>query len=80
MPKDLNSQLKKLVASLISYFEKERDSGGPRDILKRVGDALQLHPSTVSAISKNIKEEFPTALDKALIVGKAIISVREYQR
>ncbi|KAK9702102.1 hypothetical protein QE152_g8810 [Popillia japonica] len=59
MPKDLNSQLKKLVASLISYFEKERDSGGPRDVLKRVADALQLHPSTVSAISKNIKEGRP---------------------
>ncbi|KAI4463711.1 hypothetical protein MML48_4g00013108 [Holotrichia oblita] len=56
MPKGLNFQSKKLVASLISYFEKERDNGGPKNVRKRVADALQLHPSTVSAISKDVKE------------------------
>ncbi|KAK5650056.1 hypothetical protein RI129_001085 [Pyrocoelia pectoralis] len=59
MPKHLNSTAKKLVASLINYFEKERDNGGPllplQAVRERVAQALNVSSSTVSAISNAVK-------------------------
>ncbi|KAK5640400.1 hypothetical protein RI129_011211 [Pyrocoelia pectoralis] len=66
MPKHLNSTAKKLMASLIDYFEKERDNGGPllplqavrenfNYLLSRVAQALNVSSSTVSAISNAVK-------------------------
>ncbi|KAK9728551.1 hypothetical protein QE152_g17949 [Popillia japonica] len=43
---------------------EQRDSGDPRDVRKRVADALRLHPNTVSAISKDIKEGRPLSSPK----------------
>ena len=47
MPKHLNSRSKELVASLINYFERERDNKGPLLPLTAVRE--------VSLIDKHIK-------------------------
>ncbi|KAK5650260.1 hypothetical protein RI129_001289 [Pyrocoelia pectoralis] len=59
MPKHINSTAKKLIASLIDYFEKERDNGGPllplQAVRERVAQALNVSSSTVSTISNAVK-------------------------
>ncbi|KAL1489035.1 hypothetical protein ABEB36_013980 [Hypothenemus hampei] len=59
MPKPLSRASKELVASLIRYFEKEKDAGGPllplTAVRERVATALNLNISTVSTISKAVK-------------------------
>ncbi|KAF7266544.1 hypothetical protein GWI33_020053 [Rhynchophorus ferrugineus] len=59
MPKPLNSQSQKQIASLINYFERERDNGGPllpiTCVRERVADALRVSTGTVSKISQKVK-------------------------
>ncbi|XP_031338724.1 uncharacterized protein LOC116182006 [Photinus pyralis] len=60
MPKYLNSKAKELLASLIQYFEQERDNGGfllpLGSVRERIVAALHLNISTVSRISQAFKQ------------------------
>ncbi|KAL1492343.1 hypothetical protein ABEB36_010604 [Hypothenemus hampei] len=58
MPKPLNSSSKKLVASLLNYFEIEKENNGPlipiSAVRQRDADALNLSINTVSKISQDL--------------------------
>ncbi|KAF2898566.1 hypothetical protein ILUMI_07611 [Ignelater luminosus] len=64
----LPRKAKELVASLISYFEQERDNGGPlipvTAVRERVTNALNLSLRTVNAISQMCKSGEPLCSPK----------------
>jgi hypothetical protein len=68
MPKPLRKQSKELVSALISYFERERDNGGPllplSAVRERVANALQLSLSSVNRISTIRRCGFPQTSPK----------------
>ncbi|XP_076275819.1 uncharacterized protein LOC143206875 [Rhynchophorus ferrugineus] len=59
MPKPLDIQSQKQIASLINYFERERENGGPllpiKCVRERVADALHVSMGTVTKISQKVK-------------------------
>ncbi|KAF5279981.1 hypothetical protein FQA39_LY05362 [Lamprigera yunnana] len=59
-PKHLSIRGKELVGSLIYFFKKERDSGGPfiplTCVRERVAVALNLNIATASRISQSVKK------------------------
>ncbi|KAJ3638075.1 hypothetical protein MTP99_001483 [Tenebrio molitor] len=59
MPKPLPKRSKEMIASLIEYFTKERDHGGPllslKSIQQRVADALKINLRTVSSVNNQVK-------------------------
>jgi hypothetical protein len=52
-----------MIASLIEYFTKERDHGGPllslKSIQQRVADALKINLCTVSSVNNQVKAGEP---------------------
>ncbi|KAI4458448.1 putative phospholipid-transporting atpase [Holotrichia oblita] len=60
MPKPLSKQAKGMVASLIDYFEQERDHGGPlipvTSVRERVAAALKVNLSTVTSVWQAVKQ------------------------
>ncbi|XP_072398158.1 uncharacterized protein [Diabrotica undecimpunctata] len=60
MPKQLNSRSKELVASLVNYFEEERNNNGPllplNAVQERVAAALKISVRTVSTICQMQKK------------------------
>jgi hypothetical protein len=63
MPKPLPKRSKEMIASLIEYFTKERDHGGPllslKSIQQRVADALKINLCTVSSVNNQVKAGEP---------------------
>ncbi|KAJ3619094.1 hypothetical protein MTP99_005881 [Tenebrio molitor] len=59
MPKPLPKRSKEMIASLIEYFTKEGDHGGPllslKSIQQRVADALKINLCTVSSVNNQVK-------------------------
>ncbi|KAI4455628.1 retrotransposon gag protein [Holotrichia oblita] len=60
MPKPLSKQAKNMFASLIDYFEQERDHGGPlipvTSVRERVAAALKVNLSTVTSVWQAVKQ------------------------
>jgi hypothetical protein len=63
MLKPLPKRSKEMIASLIEYFTKERDHGGPllslKSIQQRVADALKINLCTVSSVNNQVKAGEP---------------------
>nr|XP_015835126.1 PREDICTED: uncharacterized protein LOC107397864 [Tribolium castaneum] len=59
MPKPLNKQSRQMIASLLKYFTKERDHGGPfmslNDVQERVAEALKVSLRTVNTINRMVE-------------------------
>ncbi|KAJ3643402.1 hypothetical protein Zmor_026115 [Zophobas morio] len=59
MPKPLHKDAKQMVANLVDYFAKERDSGGPllplTAVQDRVAAALGVCVRTVNSVVQQIK-------------------------
>jgi hypothetical protein len=74
MPKPLPKRSKEMIASLIEYFTKERDHGGPllslKSIQQRVADALKINLRTVSSVNNQVKAGEPLTSLKKIGQGK----------